>query len=75
MGLRKLLGKDTIYRQLGNSYMEAMGNLPLVHGRIEALFDRESEKSAKQRSLKIIRGALGEEVAKVVLANAVPPYS
>jgi len=75
VGLRKLLGKDTIYRQLGNSYKEAMGNLPLVHGRIEALFDQEGEKSAKQRSLEIIRGALGEEVAELVLANAVPEYS
>ena len=75
VGLRKLLGKDTIYRQLGNSYKEAMGNLPLVHGRIEALFDQEGEKSAKQRSLEIIRGALGEEVAELVLANVVPEYS
>ena len=75
VGLQKLLGKDTIYRQLGNSYKEAMGNLPLVHGRIEALFDQEGEKSAKQRSLEIIRGALGEEVAELVLANAVPEYS
>ena len=75
VGLRKLLGKDTIYRQLGNSHKEAMGNLPLVHGRIEALFDQESEKSARQRSLEIIRGALGEEVAELVLAKAVPEYS
>ena len=75
VGLRKLLGKDTIYRQLGNSYKEAMGNLSLVHGRIEALFDQESEKSAKQRSLEIIRGAHGEGIAKLVLANAVPEYS
>ena len=75
VGLRKLLGKDTIYRQLGNSHKEAMGNLPLVHGRIEALFDQEGEKSARQRSLEIIRGALGDEVAELVLAKAVPEYS
>ena len=75
VGLRKLLGKDTIYRQLGNSHKEAMGNLALVHARVEALFDDESEKSARQRSLKIIRGALGDEVAELVLAKAVPEYS
>lgn len=52
-----------------------MGELPLVYSRIEALFDDESDKSSKHRSLEIIRGALGEEVAKLVLANAVPEYS
>ena len=75
VGLRKLLGKDTIYRQLGNSYKEAMSNLPLVHTRIEALFNDEGVQSAKQRSLQIIRGALGDEIAELVLANAVPEYS
>ena len=73
--MRPLLGKDTIYRQLGNSYKEAMGELPLVYSRIEALFVDESDKFSKYRSLEIIRGALGEEVAKFVLANAVPEYS
>ena len=52
-----------------------MGNLPFVHGQIEALFDQEGEKSTKQRSPEIIWGALGDEVSEVVLANAVPPYS
>ena len=75
VGLRKLLGKDTIYRQLGNSYKEAMGNLALVHARVEALFDQKGEKSARQRSLEIIRGAMGDEVAELVLAKAVPEYS
>lgn len=31
--------------------------------------------ASKHRSLEIIRGALGEEVAELVLANAVPEYS
>ncbi|XXK36091.1 hypothetical protein ACMAY8_07695 [Rhodobacteraceae bacterium nBUS_22] len=75
VGLRKLLGKDTIYRQLGNSYKEAMSKLPLVHTRIEALFNDEGVQSAKQRSLQIIRGALGDEIAELVLANAIPEYS
>ena len=29
--LRPLIGKDTLYRQLGDSYAEAMQNLPKVH--------------------------------------------
>ena len=73
--LRKLLSKDKIYLQLGNSSKETMGNLPLVHGRIEALFDQEGEKLAKQRSLNIIRCALGDEVAELFLVNAFHNYS
>jgi integrase len=52
-----------------------MQNLPLVHARIEALLEGEKEKSARDRSIEIIRGALGDEVADMVLANAVPEYS
>ncbi|MED7679727.1 tyrosine-type recombinase/integrase, partial [Rhodobacteraceae bacterium IMCC15231] len=73
--LRALIGKATLYRQLGDSYKEAMQNLPLVHARIEALLEGEKEKSVRDRSIEIIRGALGDEVADMVLANAVPEYS
>jgi integrase len=73
--LRALIGKATLYRQLGDSYKEAMQNLPLVHARIEALLEGEKEKSARARGIEIIRGALGDEVADMVLANAVPEYS
>ena len=73
--LRALIGKATLYRQLGDSYKEAMQNLPLVHARIEAMLEGEKEKSARERSIEIIRGALGDEVADMVLANAVPEYS
>ena len=73
--LRALIGKATLYRQLGDSYKEAMQNLPLVPARIEALLEGEKEKSARARSIEIIRGALGDEVADMVLANAVPEYS
>ena len=73
--LRALIGKATLYRQLGDSYKEAMQNLPLIHARIEALLEGEKEKSARNRSIEIIRGALGDEVADMVLANAVPEYS
>jgi len=73
--LRALFGKDTLYRRLGDSYREAIQNLPLVHARVEALFAGEAEKSARMRSLELIRGALGDEVADMVLAGAVPEYS
>ena len=73
--LRALIGKATLYRQLGDSYKEAMQNLPLVHARIEALLEGEKDKSAGERNIEIIRGALGDEVADMVLANAVPEYS
>ena len=54
--LRPLIGKATLYRQLGDSYREAMQALPLVHARIEALLNDEADKSARERSLEIIRG-------------------
>jgi hypothetical protein len=52
-----------------------MQNLPLVHARIEALLEGEKDKSAGERNIEIIRGALGDELADMVLANAVPEYS
>ena len=73
--LRPLIGKATLYRQLGDSYRKAMQALPLVHARIEALLNDEADKSARERSLEIIRGALGDEVAEMVLAETVPEYS
>ncbi len=73
--LRALLGKDSLYRQLGDSYREAMQALPLVHARVEALLNDETDKSARERSVELIRGALGDEVAELVLAEAVPEYS
>ena len=73
--LRPLIGKATLYRQLGDSYREAVQNLPLVHARIEALLNDEANKSARERSIEIIQGALGEDVAELVLAEAVPEYS
>jgi hypothetical protein len=52
-----------------------MQALLLVHARIEALLNDEADKSARERSLEIIRGALGDEVAEMVLAETVPEYS
>ena len=73
--LRSLLGKATLYRQLGDSYREAMQTLPLVHARMEAMLSEEINKSDRTRSLDVIRGALGDQVAEMVLAGAVPEYS
>jgi hypothetical protein len=52
-----------------------MQALPLVHARIEALLNDEADKTARERSLEIIRGALSDEVAEMVLAETVPEYS
>ena len=58
-----LIGKATLYRQLGESYAEAMRNLPKVHSEIEKLFRDEAHMPSSERALAIIRGALGSEVA------------
>ena len=44
--LRHLIGKDTLYRQLGESYSEAMKVLPKVHLEIEQLFAAEETMPA-----------------------------
>jgi len=73
--LRVILGKDTLYRQLGNSFSEALKEYPYVHAKIEALFDLERKKTDRERALELIRENLGEEAAELVLARAVPEYS
>lgn len=73
--LRLIFGKDTLYRQLGNTYAEAMKEFPYVHAKIEALFDLERKKTDRERALEIIRANLGDEAADIVLAKAVPEYS
>ena len=61
--LRGLIGKDTLYRQLGDSYAKAMRTLPQVHSEVEKLFCNEAHIPSNERALSIIRGALGSEVA------------
>ena len=46
--LRPLIGKDTLYRQLGESYSEAMTALPKVHLEIEQLFAAEETMPANE---------------------------
>jgi len=73
--LKSLIGKDTLYRQLGEGYAEAMRNLPQVHSEIEKLFRNEAHVPSSERALAIIRGALGSDVAEQVLAGQVVEYS
>ena len=73
--LRQLIGKDTLYRQLGESYSEAMKALPGVHSEIEALFEAEQTMPANDRALALIRAALGEHVADMVSSGQVVEYS
>ena len=70
-----LIGKATLYRQLGESYAEAMRNLPQVHNEIDKLFRNEAHVPSGERALAIIRGALGSEVAEQVLSGQVVEYS
>ena len=70
-----LIGKATLYRQLGESYAEAMRNLPQVHNEIDKLFRNEAHVPSSERALAIIRGALGSDVAEQVLAGQVVEYS
>ena len=70
-----LIGKATLYRQLGESYAEAMRNLPQVHNEIDKLFRNEAHVPSGERALAIIRGALGSDVAEQVLAGQVVEYS
>ena len=73
--LREIFGKDTLYRQLGNTVAEALKEYPYVHARIEALFELERKKPDRERALDVIRAHLGDEAADLVLARAVPEYS
>ena len=70
-----LIGKATLYRQLGESYAEAMRNLPQVHNEIDKLFRNEAHVPSGERALAIIRGALGSDVAEQVRAGQVVEYS
>ena len=73
--LRHLIGKDTLYRQLGESYSEAMKALPKVHSEIEQLFEAQEHMPANERARAFIRAALGDEVAEIVSSGQVVEYS
>lgn len=73
--LIRYFGKRTLYRQLGNTYSDTMANYPYVHAKIDSLFKIERKKTDRERAIDVIRGNLGDEVAELVLAKAVPEYS
>ena len=54
--LREVVGKGTLYRQLGESYAEAMRRLPKVHVEIEALFQMEQHTPMSERPQRSYAG-------------------
>ena len=70
-----LLGKKTLYRQLGNSYAEAMKAFPYVHARIESMLEVERKKTSRDRAIELVRSHLGDKIAEQVLAGKIVEYS
>jgi hypothetical protein len=50
--LRQVIPKATLYRQLGDSYDEAIRRLPVVHAEVEALFDQERKTPDSKERLE-----------------------
>lgn len=73
--LLPLIGKETLYRQLGDTLQEALRTLPRVHAEIEDLFRGEDNTPSSERALRIIKASLGTEIAGWVEAGIVPEYS
>ena len=61
--LREVIANYSL-RQLGNTYAEAMRNLPKVHAEIEALFDTERHTPDSQRAIQVIKEALRRDPRK-----------
>ena len=71
--LRKVIPKATVYRQLGNTYHDALRALPKVHAEIEALFDRERRITDEERAKALVRERLGEHHQSMFVDGAVDP--
>ena len=71
--LRTVIPKATVYRQLGNTYQDALRALPKVHADIEALFDRERRTTDEQRAKELVRERLGELHQAMFIEGAVDP--
>jgi len=71
--LRKVIPKATVYRQLGNTYQDALRALPKVHAEIEALFDLERRTTDEQRAKALVRERLGERYQAMFIDGAVDP--
>ena len=68
-----MIPKATVYRQLGNTYDEAVRRLPVVHAEIEALFDQERSTPNSVCTKSLVRGRLGEWHADVFADRLVEP--
>ena len=64
--LREVIPKATVYRQLGNSYDEAIRRLPVVHAEVEALFDQERSTPNSVRA----KGSVANFWSPVVLFDS-----
>jgi integrase len=62
--LRKYIKKATLYRQLGNTYKEAMDRLPKVHQEIEDLFAFERMLSPEERARALAVMEFGESAVR-----------
>ena len=71
--LRTVIPKATVYRQLGNTYQDALRALPKVHAEIEALFDLERRTTDEQRARELVRERLGEQNQSMFIDGAVEP--
>ena len=71
--LREVIPKATVYRQLGESYDEAIRRLPVVHAEIEALFDQERNTPSSVRAKSLVREHLGAWHADVFADGVVEP--
>ena len=71
--LRQVIPKATVYRQLGESYDEAIRRLPVVHAEIEALFDQERKTPDSKRATGLVRERLGEWHANAFAEGVVDP--
>ena len=71
--LRTVIPKATVYRQLGNTYQDALWALPKVHAEIEALFDLERRTTDEQRARELVRERLGERHKSMFIEGAVDP--
>ena len=71
--LRTVIPKATVYRQLGNTYQDALCALPKVHAEIEALFDLERRTTDEQRARELVRERLGEQHHSMFIDGAVDP--
>ena len=71
--LRTVIPKATVYRQLGDTYQDALRALPKVHAEIEALFDQERCTTDEQRAKELVRERLGERQQSMFIDGAVDP--